>query len=523
MPNNNHGFVNEIKNYEIIRKFIKQLFLYGNKSSKQLANSKEYGSTTNLSYLIKRIKNYLTENTYKTNTIKENGVSIKSEAILYDPLSYPINILTTTFQECRFDVHDIMFYFTLMQMFTDYSIDSEDDDICIPYELLKDYETSFILSTSNNTANQEGLITDFFDIITKKKELLYNEGAVKFNHKQLSEPPFSSQTFRKHFNKLKDSLGIFIDVAPELEDSYSHLNKEAIISKTKDRGNVQYYKLSNDIFESIRDNIDTMYNLLDFINFFYNHSDIAIPGWQLSNTLKTYMYTNGAVDIDEKEEPIFQFNDSNALNVIDNDIFWSLIIAIHNHKAVSFSYEAKDNVLTAKIFPIKIICERHYGRQYIFSYSYSDRDFLIYRLDRISNVEGLNISDDCKYPFIPCNSLSNLDEELEKIYQNVFLHTWNVDINGYDNPQKVLIHFYGTPNYIKIIKKEVLMKKGLGKIINESTERFDYITTVTSTTEMIPWIRHFGDHASVDEETNPELYQRIKNELTEILKRYEPI
>jgi len=88
MAKNDHGFVNETKNYEIIRGLIRHLFQYGDSSIKELADSKRFGSTTNLYAHLKRIQNYLKDDRLRTNTFKADGITRKTTGIIYDPLTY---------------------------------------------------------------------------------------------------------------------------------------------------------------------------------------------------------------------------------------------------------------------------------------------------------------------------------------------------------------------------------------------------------------------------------------------------
>lgn len=517
------GFKNEIKQYEIIRGFIRQLFQYGDKSSEELAKSNCFGATSNVSYLVRRVRNYLQDDRLIESSIKDNKTSIKNKSLVYDPLSYPINNLTATFQEHTFDISDITFFFTLMQMFVDesYYMDNEDEDPDNRFCLFEDF-----IEYTFNTFTLKDLIQNFFEILKTKKVFLYKKGQLSIKKKDLEMSTFSESKFRRFFNKLKDDLGIFIDTLPPtlLEKNQNHSINPLTYGKKKSMENIYYYKLSNDIFSHFIDDQKMLKSIYDMVCFFYNQSDIAVPGWQLSNTLRTYIYSNyPATDIFSHEEPIYQFIDNNVLTVLDAEIFWDLVTAIHNHKAVSFIYKTPENELCISVYPIKVISERQYGREYLFAYSYENTKFLIYRLDRISNVHDYNISDKIKYSFLKVEDLNNIDEALKNIYDFVFRDAWNVDISNYENPQTILLHFKTRNENLQNLKDRISSRTSKGIIKNESESGFDFEIKVTNTIEITPWIRSFGSEATVDKEHNPELHNKIKNELTEILTRYESI
>ena len=521
MPNKNNSFVNEIGNYELIRGLIRYLFQYGDLSNAELAASKQYGSTTNISYHMKRIKNYLADSRLCGDSFKENGRRIKNTRLINDPLAYPINNLTETFEKCVFNVDDLIFYYTVLQLFFDSTNCNVED-----YEGDEAEPLFHSILYSNNIFTFKQLSDSFWDTLLKKKYLLYNKGQIKSTGDQLSKTPFSEEKFRGDFNKLKDELGIFINTLSPysaVKSGSSEINP-IVDKKVKDKDNQYFYKLSNDIFGHFVDDPQMLENIYDMVCFFYNHSDIAVPGWQLANTLRTYIYSNyPSTKINKAEIPIYHFTDSNVLNVLDADVFWDAITAVHNHNAISFDYKAQENEYQIIVYPIKVISERQYGRQYLFAYCYSDKAYYIYRLDRMRDIRTLDLNKEEKYAFIGTEKQDDIDKELKNIFEVVFENAWNIDIKNYENPKSVLIHFRKGKGNLEWIKRTVSMKRGNGEIINETDEGFDYRVKVTNTVEIIPWIRQFGAQATVDRDANPELHEKLKNEMMEMLSRYESV
>lgn len=529
MPRDSHGFTNEIKNYELIRDFIRQLFQYGDLSTKELSASKRFGSQTNIYAHLKRIQNYLDDDRLRTSSIKENGKTIKTQSIIHDPLNYPINNLTESFQECTFNVKDIIFYYTFMQLFKDKDYDPLD---YADYENENDDSISILdcIDEITDSTYSTFTMTDIQKLFDKalelKKEILYEKGQLNTTKDKLSEKPFSDQTFRRAFDKLNDELGIIINTVSSSEINKSKGKDYNPIrdGKIKDKDNLYHHKLSNDIFEHFKDNPEILNNILDMVCFFYNHSDIPVPGWQLANTLRTYIYSYYSPDdINNPEDPIYQFPDNNALSVLDSDVFWDCITAIHQHNTILFEYHVKETALNITAYPIKVISERQYGRQYLFTYQYESQKYCIYRLDRISNVQALNMPDDQKYSFIKPRKYEDVDSELEKIYASASENSFNTDIGIYDTPETILLHFKTHKDHIEKLKKRITNRTTKGIILNEKDESFDYKIVVNNSRELIPWIREFGPLVTVDSETCPDLHDKIKDEITEILKRYESV
>ena len=544
MPNDNQGFTNEIQHYEKIREFIRQLFRYGDRSNNELKDSGRFGGTTTVSYHIKRLKHYLSDERILTNKIKtDDNKTFKSTSIVYDPLSYPINNLVNTFQECKFNVKDLLFYFNLMQSFVDDSDDMleddeyEDDDeitqnINDPFTLTWKSEKNVFNSSSHSwevIEAKEGLMYKVFERIKNNYTSLKEKGLFSGDkneiEKEIEEAPFSELSFREdYFYKLKDDLGLIIQVG-SVSDSDDYWGKNALDTETKekkkDERGYYYYRLTNDIFKDFCNSKTVLPRLLSMIRFFYNKSDIAVPGWQLSNTLETYMYD--LVFDNPKEQPCFQFSDSNALTVIDNDVLWDLLCSIHRRDPVIFCYTQGDEP-EVTVFPIRIISERQYGRQYLMAYHYNSGQTYIYRIDRISKVRIVQMTESEKYVFIPnLGPDTDIQKELDAIYEERMKYAWNIDFSKCENPKTVLLHFKTAPDRLDSLLHSVSQRHPEGIIFNKTENGFDYKITLANTIEIKPWIRGWGSLVTVDLESNPELYEEIKNEFMEILKKYEPV
>ena len=219
---------------------------------------------------------------------------------------------------------------------------------------------------------------------------------------------------------------------------------------------------------------------------------------------------------DPDERPCFEFDDVNALNIVDNDIFWTLITSIHNNRTIKLEYlPQQDNInpdnpgtVSYTLLPIKVIAERQYGRQYLFAYNYQEDKYRIYRLDRISEIEELKKGE-------------ILRETLDNKYRETFRYAWNIDATG--TTTDVLLHFKVSNERQEQLIKYLGSQRLQGTVSNQTDTGFDYTITVTNETEIKPWIRSLKADVTVDPVTNPLLHSQLKSEIEEILKRYESV
>lgn len=125
--------------------------------------------------------------------------------------------------------------------------------------------------------------------------------------------------------------------------------------------------------------------------YFYNCSFLTIPGYYLSATVGAYAQSNfiGETDsfFNKQENPVFFYKNHRPQNVIDDDITWAVLNAIHNADVIQYKYRKKSgNLKECTTLPIKLVVDYQYGRQYFFCYDYAYKSFNIQRLSSVSDV-----------------------------------------------------------------------------------------------------------------------------------------
>ena len=488
MAKKTNVFLNDIKNYDLIREILQHIYLYGNYSKGDIVKNNIVGSERSVYDMIKRIKNYLDGEYLTTHKLPNRKQDKQGYRFKYDPFQCPINYLADTYRNCSYVVEDFIFYYILLQSFK-------------PYEKYNPYSHHDITSYSSDVSelsmdkqyNYDSIMSNFHDIIMANYDILQEMGQTDSNHHSDSEAIFTSSKARDRLNELVD-IGI--------------ITKEDNL-----------YSLSSDILEAYEESLN---DILLMVQFFYNHSDLCIPGYYLAHTISQYMVMLNEEESDklffEQENPVFFYKNSSIQNVIDDNTMWSLINAIHENMPVSLDYKNKEKkVLSYEVYPIKIVVERQYGRHYLFAYNYQFENYIMLRIDSIYNINTTQTIDERnRYPFL--NNEDNIESQLDDIYINYMQNVWNTTSS--ESLYRILIHFSTTKEEYSQLLNRVISTGHNGTIIPINDTCFDYSITVKSYIEMKPWIRSFGKFALVDKKTSPELFEDLKKDYRKACETY---
>ncbi len=490
MAKKTNVFLNDIKNYDLIREMLQHTFLYGNYSKGDLVKNKIAGSERSVYTMINRIKNYLDGNYFTTHTLPNRKQDKQGYRFQYDPLQCPINYLADTYRNCSYVVEDFIFYYILLQSFK-------------PYKNYNPYMHHGIIGYSADVSelsmeqgyNYDSIMSNFHDSLMENYEILQKLGQTDSQQHPDSEALFTASKARDRLHELVD-LGII----------------------TKEN---QLYALAPDLLEGIEENLK---NLLLMVQFFYNHSDLCIPGYYLAHTIAQYLVMLDEDESDklffEQENPVFFYKNANIQNVIDDDTMWSLINAIHKNVPVSFDYKNREKkVHSYTVYPIKIVVERQYGRHYLFAYRYCIKNYILLRIDSISNINtSQTILEKNRYPFLNPDEKLDINTQLHEIYQNHMQNVWNTAAS--EGLYEILIHFSTTKEDYSHLWNRVRSTGHNGTLTPINDTCFDYRITVNNYVEMKPWIRTFGNLALVDQETSPELFEELKNDYRKACEMY---
>ena len=168
--------------------------------------------------------------------------------------------------------------------------------------------------------------------------------------------------------------------------------------------------------------------------YFYNCSFLTIPGYYLSATIGEYTQSNFIEETDsffnKQENPVFFYKNHRLQNVIDDDITWAILNAIHNTNAIQYKYRTKSGSLKeCTVLPMKLVIDCQYGRQYFFCYDYEYKVFNMQRLSSVSEVAiAKRIKKLQKYEFFTgkINKGTDLHRMYNQIYSQHCEHVWNI-------------------------------------------------------------------------------------------------
>lgn len=522
-------FRNENADYDNIRRILQNIYLYGNSSVLDLAKSGKLnvGERAIRDYL-RRFDNYF-------NTQHEGGViknhnlpgrkqDKRSARIHIDPYAVPYNILAETFREHTIVCADVIFYLYLLECLPNED-DTLSDTIRIkadPYRFLPETfpvpNGSFISAEDNEFGLYVG------DILDAMKDT-YAEHAKYLNriapNKKLSTKfPLSEDQVA---DRLKELVAIGI-----LETEFNEDEKSASSQVT--------YRLTPNLFSEDNLGIDiseSILNLHEMTQFFYSFHPFSIPGYFLSskiNLLLEHQLIDSPSSKGIKSDVLSSFTYENARyqTLMDDDILWTILCAIHNGRVLSFSYQTStiDKQITMHLLPIKVIQDTFYGRCYVFGYKYKSQqngELLTCRIDRIFDIKESTV-----YSYTDCRLFSNrkafTQKEGEHIYSDAFSHVYNIDL-GTKKPSHVEVTFSFTDSEEDALLLSYLKDSLRGGALKPGAGAGEYIYTndITSLPEIVPWLNSFGDKAMPNKNTSPALYDLMKNATREALALYDSV
>ncbi len=493
MPKDTHTFQNNIMNYDKIREILRYLYMFGSSSKEELVEKKLVSSISTFYNMLHRIKNYIDGEYLQVHKATEKGTD-KIFRFMYDPFRCPANYLAETYQNCSYTTEDIIFYFCLMQAFVD-PVYPED-----PYEYLED---SGILDDDEVIETDDAVAVA--DLVTIVKNIYKNNQSV-LNELNNIVPNM------EHNNK----LFTWARVKSRIEDL---VDLGILIESGKNR-----YVLSTDIFATVES--ADLSDIQLMTQFFYNCTFLTIPGFYLSSTIEAYLQSVYSKETDsffnKQENPVFFYKNHRLQNVIDDDVTWQIITAIHNKSAIRYSYKTKnEELLRFDVLPMKVVIDKQYGRQYFFCYNYSDQKYYMPRISAVSDVTMIRSFDKKRiYEALSDNDLKDIHSAYHRIYQTQIKNVWNIALG--DTISTVTIHFsFPKDEYPKLFSRLQATRRH-GAITELGNGKVDFTVDTCNEMELVPWIRSFGACAVVDRDTNPALADQLKSNWEEALKQYLP-
>lgn len=491
MAKNTHAFQNDIKHYNKIRDILRYLYMFGSSSKEELVEKKLVKSISSFYDIRQRIENYIDGEYLQEHKSTEKGTG-KKFRFMYDPFRCPVNYLAETYQNCSYITDDIIFYFCLMQAFTypdypEYPYDYLDDNISIGNDE--------IIEMDDNVAITD-LVTIVKNIYKNNQSILHQLNGIIPNYKH-NDKLFTWARIKARISELVD-LGILVEAS-------------------KNR-----YTLSSDIFADIKP--EDLCDIQLMTQFFYNCTFLTVPGFYLSSTIGAYsqsMYSKKTDSFFNKQEnPVFFYKNHRLQNVIDDEITWQILTAIHYKSVITYSYKTKSgDILKFDVLPMKVIVEKQYGRQYFFCYNYSDQNYYMPRISSVSDITIKKVYDKKRiYEMLSDTELSDIHSGYNRIYKEHMKKAWNIALGN--TISTVNIHFsFPEEEYPRLLSR-LISTKHHGIITELGNGKVHFTVDICNELELVPWIRGFGSYAVVDKNSNPELANKLKSNWEEALKQY---
>lgn len=270
------------------------------------------------------------------------------------------------------------------------------------------------------------------------------------------------------------------------------------------------YKLNRDILKDLSD--DEIEDICIMLELVKNREILQVPFLFLQKKLELYLYCNRNIKNIDKD--FFLYKHNHLFNVLDNEILLELLKAINNKSCVQITLvnnienNDKGQECSFEVMPIKIIYDIVYGRQYLFSFSNEENEFIISRIDRIKKVEtGEKIK----------------DEELNEILKGASIEekSWCTSNISESIDTTVKIEFKFDEKNEFFILERIKREGQHGKITKLEEGRYLFEIEVKDPGEMIPWIRSFGERAKIIESGDFKIEEKIISDWEELLKKYE--
>lgn len=141
------------------------------------------------------------------------------------------------------------------------------------------------------------------------------------------------------------------------------------------------YQLADDPFKLL--DTEQLKRLYRYVDFYANKSALSVPGHFLLQTLSLYMAGERSMSTKGFSEGIFLYKHRHINLILENEVMYTLLHAITQHKLVGLYHS--DAYMT--LLPLKIIVDHYHGRAYLLYKHTKDSKSGLLRLDKVEQVE----------------------------------------------------------------------------------------------------------------------------------------
>ncbi|MDI3537451.1 MAG: hypothetical protein PWP16_818 [Eubacteriaceae bacterium] len=264
----------------------------------------------------------------------------------------------------------------------------------------------------------------------------------------------------------------------------------------KSKSHIYKYSLSEDCFYHL--NEDEFYHLITAIDFMRNVQYPSSCGNFLHDTLIRYAQKKW----DRIPVNILLFKHNHFAHILDDEILWSLLLAISKNEEVKFHVEGKNGKeIYKRIRPLAIFADEQYGRRYLMAgIDASISQTRIFRLDKISDIKRSR----------PANKWDAESQANAVIAQKRHSLTGGCDHLGKKAIKVGLIIENVVSERMQIEVNDLIVAV---QTIDENHTRLEL--EVNQAEELKPWLRRYTGKILIEESNEHKLKEIMDAELTE--------
>lgn len=270
--------------------------------------------------------------------------------------------------------------------------------------------------------------------------------------------------------------------------------------KIRKEGRTVFYSLMEDIWENFSD--EELYDLSLYLKFVKNVSPLEVPYYFLEEKLHLYMKCERHLEMNN--ERVFAFKHNHFFNSLDNDVLLDILRGCKQEYSLNVQMKRKEQL---EIFPIVVIHDSTYGRQYLYCYDITNCKQRVIRVDKISSVN---------------KNRTTFDKSIVNEVRDFIKDCWCTSgIN--EDLKELIVEFRFDEEKESYILRRIEREGHGGAIVKKSYGIYEYRIKVRDPDEMIPWIRSFGERAKVISSEGRNTLETIANDWKKAVKNYESI
>lgn len=419
-----------IKNFDRIRDYMRQFYIYGFKARTEFdgKSARTYDNER------RRIESWLADYTRADYTSKGKHVYIN-----VDSKEIPQNPLYTAWKSKSFTDNDLMLHFFLLDQMI------EDGN-----------ENAGMVQTgaAQTEAAQTGAAQ------TEAAQA----GAAQTETAQTGSPPPGGLTAGELCDRICAEYGVVFD-SQTVRLKLKEYESLGLLSAVKDKKQLRY-RLAPLLPPETAAPSPVWDRLMMAVKFFQGVAPFGVVGSTI-------------LDREETDNEYFQFKHHFIVHTLEDGVLSDVLAAMKQGRAIAFTNRSgrTGNVFQSRGLPLKIFVSTRTGRRYVCLYQENTRRFTNMRLDSMSDVTPLEIHSDYS------RKQDLLKRNLDRL--------WGVSFSGSGRLEEICIKFYvneSTETYVL----DRLYREGRGGEIQRIRENeYLYSGAFFDTNEMLSWVKTF--------------------------------